>query len=409
MWYLLAKRYNMSKDNTKPACSLWLPDKTIVEQVQGFKYYIKQPDGETKEIDSYGAYKPFDDELVQRDVIKFAEKPIEYGSKEELFNSICAYVHKYVDIPIEYERIFVLNAMYSWIHDAIGTVAYTRALGDTGVGKTRLLDVFGNISYKPCFASGAIGSAPVFRIIEKYKPTLIVDESDFKDSSAQADIIKIFNVGYQRNKPILRCGTKDFNTLEAFDAFCPKMLATREQFKDIALESRCLTKIMEESEREDIPVNLPPEFYTEALEIRNKLLMFRFNNLNNIKQWSLEADCEKRIVQICEPLLSVSDETQPYVIDYVKLHSRNMQSQRSNTTEYRILSAIKTIFEGSSCIDRKATASEIADNIEMYEGSVGKILNRLGLIQEKDNKKRYYSCLTNKSKLAKLYKKYDMN
>ena len=56
---------------------------------------------------------------------------------------------------------------------------------------TRFLDTLGYLHYKPIATSGATTSAPVFRIIDKWKGTLIMDEADFQKSDEAQDIIKI--------------------------------------------------------------------------------------------------------------------------------------------------------------------------------------------------------------------------
>src|SRR6185503_14885746 len=107
-------------------------------------------------------------------------------------------------------------------------------------------------------------------------------ESDFRFSDEKAEVVKILNNGNVRGFPVLRSesnGKGEFNP-RAYQVFGPKIVATRGNFDDRALESRFLTEQMGHARlRRDIPINLPPEQKEEALALRNKLLLFRFRNL----------------------------------------------------------------------------------------------------------------------------------
>ena len=68
----------------------------------------------------------------------------------------------------------------------------------------------------------------------------------------------------------------NYDKLKYFDPFGPKVISSRKTFSDHALESRCITEIMRETDRNDIPTELTTTFFKERLELRNKLLLYRF-------------------------------------------------------------------------------------------------------------------------------------
>jgi len=112
--------------------------------------------------------------------------------------------------------------------------------------------------------------------------------------------------------PVLRTVVnkhKEFNPA-AFKVFGPKIIAMRESFKDAALESRFLT---EETGmrplRPDIPIQLPAALKAEALELRNRLLHFRFCEFAKIKtdETAIVKDIEPRLNQTALSLLSMVD------------------------------------------------------------------------------------------------------
>ncbi|MEM2513613.1 MAG: hypothetical protein QXU81_04775, partial [Candidatus Bathyarchaeia archaeon] len=62
----------------------------------------------------------------------------------------------------------------------------------------------------------------------------------------------------------------------------PKLLATRSKFKDVALESRCLTFVGRENVK-PVPLFRMERFLEETQRLRNRLIFWRFRNYHKIK------------------------------------------------------------------------------------------------------------------------------
>lgn len=208
--------------------------------------------------------------------------PSEVGDssdKASLLADIRTYIHRYVDLSPHFEDIAAHYVLLSWVHDAFNELPYLRFRGEYGTGKTRALLAIGSICYKPIFASGASSVSPIFRILDAFGGTLILDEADLRFSDATADLTKILNNGNMKGLPVLRTMTNRHNELnpQAFKVYGPKIIAMREGFADEALESRFLT---EETGgrplRRDISVHLPGIMKVEARTLRNRLLAWRF-------------------------------------------------------------------------------------------------------------------------------------
>jgi hypothetical protein len=228
-------------------------------------------------------YHPIEDNLLEKKVIILPTETVDYDSREQLEIEIDEHIKKYLDVSDEFRQKAVWYILLTWIIDNLNTIPYLRALGDYGTGKTRLLDVIGGLCYKPMYVGGSVRTAPIFRIIDKWQGTAIFDEFTLKRSDESQDIIQILNNGYQRGKPVLRCANENYDEVKTFDPFGPKIIASRKEFTDRALESRCITEIMKETNNENIPSSLTVDFYKEREELRNKLLMFRLKNIYVIK------------------------------------------------------------------------------------------------------------------------------
>jgi len=229
-------------------------------------------------------YLPILDDLLSHDAVLLPEYPMDYESADELENEIKAFTHKWMDMDPEYEQKSAWYVMLTWTIENLHTLPYLRALGDYGVGKTRFLDAVGGLCYKPMMVGGAVRSAPIYRIIDLWKGTLLLDEFTLGKSEDTDHITQILNCGFQRGRPVLRCDVNHLERVLAFDAFGPKIMATRKQFDDQALESRCITEVLKTTSRQDIPIDLTRDFFDKRLELQNKLLMYRFKNWKTIYQ-----------------------------------------------------------------------------------------------------------------------------
>src|SRR3989344_2149565 len=284
-------------------------------------------------------------DIVKKGVVLLPSEPIAYGTETDLVKSIQTFIHKYLDISSEYEEIASYYVLFTWLYDRFHEVPYLRAIGDFGSGKSRFLQAVGSLCYRPIFTGGATTTAPIFRILDEIHGTLILDEADMRFSEMTSEIIKVLNMGYQKGGSVLRMVGKEMTDLKAFDVFSPKIIATRETFNDKALESRFLTEEMGRGDvRKDIPRRLSEEFYKEALEIRNKLLLWRFKNYRkelNFDEALIEG-VHPRLHQIVIPLMTIieSEEVKKSLREFVQKYNIELVADRGLSRESDILFAI---------------------------------------------------------------------
>jgi hypothetical protein len=310
--------------------------------------------------------------LIRHEIVLLPREPEEYGTEQTLVAEIRQFIHRYVVVSALFEQIATYYVLFSWIYDGFNELPYLRVRGHPGTGKTRFLLTIGSLCYKPIFASGASSVSPIFRLLETFKGTLIIDESDFRFSDEKADLVKILNNGNVRGFPVLRSegnGKGEFNP-HAYHVFGPKIVATRGDFDDRALESRFLTEDMgREDLRHDVPINLPPAHTSEALTLRNKLLLFRFRSLKKRPVLPDLADptLEPRINQIFVPLLSIIDD--PKAREDLRAMAQQCQrdiiAERGLDTEARVLEVIRDLINlpGS-----KLSVKEITDRFSDLYG-----------------------------------------
>jgi hypothetical protein len=301
--------------------------------------------------------------LISKGVVLLPSNPAEYGSQAELLAGIIDFIHRYADIPPFWEEIVAHYILMSWVYDRFSAVPYLRFLGEPQSGKTRCLQVASHLAYRAIIGGGSTTASPFFRLLEVYRGTFAIDEADYKTSDLWAEIIKILNNGYMRGMFVLR-SSKDGDDYEprAFDVYGPKILTTRKQYEDQSLETRCLTlRTTDRKIRPDVPRQLPPTFKTEALELRNKLLRWRFENYFRIQtDESQLLALEPRLTQIGAPLYAVSQDD-GFRAELLKFLGDQADEQHAERPQTIVAEAIRRLLVNEVNWPATLTVKEVAE------------------------------------------------
>jgi len=320
----------------------------------------------------------------------------EYGNTLQLIDDIREHIRTYDDIPDAFLEFATWYIMMSWVHDRLSTVSYLRFTGDTGTGKSRSLDIIGRLCYKPMMLSGAVTPAPIYRLIRRFRGTLVLDEADFRDSSEKSEVVTILNCGFERGRPVIRCSKDDPNNLEILPCFGPKVFATRYTFADVALEARCLTHCMEETDRDDIPAILGNSYRERERVLRNRLLLWRFHNLTRIDPEAGDeielGHLEPRLKQTSIPY-AIPFKDMPEVMERFKAFLQHYQSEiikvRGESEAGRIIFAIFKAATNPEVTKQWITSSIISNvlleefKIQLDASKIGRTLRSLNIKVER--------------------------
>ncbi|MDP2725998.1 MAG: DUF3854 domain-containing protein [Dehalococcoidia bacterium] len=352
-----------------------LADGTLAEMVitaDGRAFAIHTGTGDVKIMSEYRdgntVYKPTSDNLASQ-VVSFAGGVAPYGSLGQLLSEVRRFTHTYVELPPNYEAIASLYVLLTWVHDYLSAVPYLRALGDCGTGKTRFLEVLGAVCFRSITAGGATSASPIFRILDKYGGTLVMDEADYEKSDAQQEVIKILNSGYKPGSPVLKSesvGGKNWEP-RGYRVFGPKVIATRYRFKDKTLESRCLTHETQGLTRDDMPLVLGARFRAEAFGLRAKLLSFRLEHLPVMARLNLEdarpqGNLEPRLQEIILPMKALAQgdtELEKTLAEFIGAMQAQITAERRNSLPALVLEAILALHHEGSELSAKAIASKL--------------------------------------------------
>lgn len=341
-------------------------------------------------------YRPISGEEIQTNgdsvppFLLLPDHPEPYGSFRSLIEDTDAFFKKYFDAPDDFRRISALYAALTWFQDKVRTVPYWRVRGDYGKGKTRAWSVVKSVCCNSVSASGALTSAPVFRLIEKWRIlTLAIDEADLSKGDETNDIVKIVNMGFEQGGGVMRCDTIDASKIRFFRAYCPKLFSMRHAFQDTATESRCLSNDMRATQREDIPVQLTKEFDREAAVLRNRFLDYRLKKyfaFQPVERPEFPTNLEGRLKQIAiafYPLFE-NDQEKAWFNAWLVEYQKKLREERASSWAGQILQEIRDQAEEAkgtnAALEELAFPSSktVADKLGTHYRAVAKEAKALG-------------------------------
>lgn len=339
-------------------------------------YYTNNIDISTKKKKKY--YVPIKDDAIEKEQIFLPSAAEQYGTQEQLLQDIQDFINKYLDVPPEHVKMCAWSTLKSWAYDLFDSVNYLRCLGDYGTGKSRYTKTLGHIYYKCALATGATSSAALFRHMDKWRGSVAIDEADRKAGEETEEITKIINQGFEKGFPVWRCHPKNY-TNEYHEVYCPKILSSRKPFADKATESRCFSTTMKRTTRKEIPPELNAEFKQEALRLRNKLLMWRFENYKkidvNIGASFDFGNIEPRLRQIAVGFVPLFTHNEPLLQEfkqYIQGRQQEFIEIRSGTWEGLTVRAVAELIIEKK--DNLITATEIIERADLRDNKTGELV-----------------------------------
>jgi hypothetical protein len=321
--------------------------------------------------------------------------------KKNLWQDIKNYIHQHIDLPDE--RLYDVKTAWilcTWIPEAFNTAPYWRYLGTPNNGKTRALEVDQHLTYRGTL-SASITEAALYRLIEKYKITYLLDETEIYNNEQKQATQHVLNAGYRRGQQVFRCEQAENGEIivVGYSPYGFKALAGTRLLKD-TLESRCIPTVMQRNTRPvNYMLNIPG-----ARKLRSRLLLWRFRRLADLEEAG-EA-CEgsesgegifeppeifhqiknSRLVELFAPLIDVAEDevARENIIGYAFDMYRETAEEESSGAEAEILGAIIACharLESGKFATRWVAESFNGDKPEREHwkaSSVGRLIKTLG-------------------------------
>ncbi|MDR0470702.1 MAG: hypothetical protein LBH79_03105 [Nitrososphaerota archaeon] len=398
------------------------------------KYIFKTDQFETAteitldEIDDKGRtiiYKPpFNDSLKKGLVIV----PTGYTecTFDEVFNDIDAFAPSCYDACDQEALLKLLTrvAVGSWfmdrfvsdpLYDISGSGKFAPIIpirGPSQSGKNRLAFVLRLLAYRPYFQMSTYRIPSIFRPIDFWRGTMVLDEADFNNTNEKSELVHFLNCR-ATGTPISRQNSVDPNKTDVFDNFGLTILTQRRGFDDNATESRAIPFYSQTTSNKKIAVLETDDMLRQGLRLQNKLLYLRMKYYRQVtidKTAGVSDISDHRLVASLLPLLALSkfnptmkntiienakavekakieekaNSMDGQLINYLweKINDHLFEEHQSNL--YYVLESIDvTESNGKEVSHREAlTTTTLAEQFKWSTTSIRKALNSLGIAKK---------------------------
>jgi len=316
--------------------------------------------------------------------------------REKLWDEVRRFIYEHVELPDD--RLY--DVLTAWVFATYtlefwDTVPYIFFYGPVASGKTRGLTALAYLSYRGKLSVSSTPAA-LFRTIEKFTPTVFLDEAEVYKSEDKTEIIACLNAGYKRDGGVVERyqGDEQSGDVVTFRVFGFKAVAGTAKLKS-TLESRSIIIRMNRNLRE-VRVKVDREW---ANRIRCQLLVYRFLSLASCSERSEESEDKKGVEGVCkelepvknsrvyelfEPLVKVSNNGKNNIIDYALSLYRDQIDEEQASVEAQVVNAI---IESADMVEKgkiglKTIAEtfnrDLPENEKWHTRTVGSVVRRLG-------------------------------
>jgi hypothetical protein len=314
-------------------------------------------------------YVPVDNTALHKGMVIIPSKPQETTFKEA-FEKADAFTLKCYD-PCGKEalvRLLVRVTMGSWfldrfvensLYDIAGAGKFAPIIpirGPSQSGKNRFAFALRLLSYRPYFEMSTYRIPSLYRPLDLWNGTLVLDEADFANTNEKSELIHFLNCR-ATGTPISRQDPKNPRITNVFSNFGLTILTQRRIFDDNATESRCIPYYSEVTDRK-LPTVETDEMLKEGLELQNILFYLR---LEYFKQVTIDKTAwldiaDPRLVASVLPLLALSKlepTIKKTIDDTVKEIEKLKVEQKANSEDGVVINAFweKGLFALWSGID----------------------------------------------------------
>lgn len=198
----------------------------------------------------------------------------------ELLGRIRSEVERYLVLPPHASTAIALWVLHTWCLDASFITPYLHVRSPAKrCGKTTLMILIREFVRRPLLASSA-SAAVIFRSIERFRPTLLLDEADTW-LRGNEQLRGVLNGGHSRKTAGVLRSVGDDHEPHMFSTYCPKALAGIGRLAD-TLEDRSIAIPLKRKGAQDRTERLR-EDRLDYLEIRRQCLRWTNDSLESLR------------------------------------------------------------------------------------------------------------------------------
>jgi Protein of unknown function (DUF3631) len=243
-------------------------------------------------------------------------------------------------------------------------------------GKTRLLECLELLAHEARRAANP-SEAALFRVIEKYRPTLLLDEAETLNGKGErAEYLRaLLNAGNRRNASVPRCVGQGTNQdVQEFSIYCPKIVAGIGRFPETVTDRAICVSMQRRKDSEVVSRFLYRSAAPEGKALSERSERFVSQRTSEIKTAYESADLPflpDRDAEAWQPLFAILAVSDSRRLAELKKCAENLtQSKASNAEDdslaQRLLMDLRTVWPET---ERHALTSDLLAQLKAIEES----------------------------------------
>jgi Protein of unknown function (DUF3631) len=204
-----------------------------------------------------------------------------------LVQALTERIQRHVIITKNQATVVALWILLTWVHEpaAVHSPILLATSPEANSGKTTLLNLVGYL-VRNSLCSVSISGPALFRSIEKWQPTFVIDEADTVVASDE-DLKAVINSGWTRGQSVIRCDPKT-NDPRTYTTFCPKALGMKgRKLPDTTLTRAIIIEMQRKRPHEQV-ADFDHIDDGELAELRARCARWAQDNAERVKEWEPE-------------------------------------------------------------------------------------------------------------------------
>src|SRR5262249_11274962 len=159
------------------------------------------------------------------DVEAFRRGPRDTSTFCEVLSLTISALERAVEFPRREHRVAIAAwNVGTYFHRMFLSFPRLSLSGERESGKSKVLTLLGAMSWNGMLMLNPT-PAVLFRLVQEFRPTLLLDEIEDFGQEDRKDILSIINSGYKKGATVPRCEGKEVRRVEKFDVYSPLAMA----------------------------------------------------------------------------------------------------------------------------------------------------------------------------------------
>jgi len=263
-----------------------------------------------------------------------------------LATEIDTFIKSYLEMPLDSDYLILsMWIFHTYLIENFNTTPILYFYGVKETGKSRAGEVLNELAFRAQRLT-SLTEATLFRSVELFKPTLIIDEIKLLGKGGNQGLADLMKTTYKRGLKVSRINLNKYgeDQIEYFDTFSPLVICTTETIPDI-IESRCILFIMQKNSNPQIEKMIDKKW---ANDLRERLTVFRANYINKElpeAQHIARGRLNEIMFPLYQSLLLFGPERKDEFIDTVKRIQKNKENEDGMSLEAEIVKAINDEYQ----------------------------------------------------------------